>query len=111
MVAMRVGHDHMRHCLATYGVEQAGYVLLVLGAGVEDRDAAAPDDVAHGTLEGERARIIDQEAAHARHDLLDPPRRQIEAPIERDVVVHPREAPQAVRSSSDLCVLVVSKHL
>ena len=75
MVAMRVGDDHMRDRLAAHGVEQPRYVLLVFGPRIEDRDAAAPDDVAHGAFKGERARVVGQQPTQARHDLLDPARR------------------------------------
>jgi hypothetical protein len=61
---------------------------VVERAGIDDRDLAAPDDVGHRALVGERARIVAQDAPHTRHDLLDRVGWQLEALVERDVVAH-----------------------
>ena len=85
---MGVGDDDVRHRLAAHRVEQRIDVLLVEGTGIDDGDLAAPDDVAQRPLEGERARIVDQDAPHAGHDLLDHAGREIERAVEWDVVGH-----------------------
>ena len=58
------------------------------GPGIDDRDLAAADDVAQRALEGERARIVAQDAPHAGHDLLDHAGREVEGSVEGDVVGH-----------------------
>ena len=85
---MGVGDDDVGHRLAAHGVEQRLDVLLVERAGIDDRDLAAPDDVAQRSLEGERARIVDEDAPHAGRDLLDHAGREVELAIEGDVVGH-----------------------
>ena len=85
---MGVGDDDMGHRLAAHRVEQRIDVPLVERAGIDDRDLAAPDDVAQRPLEGERARIVDEDAPHARHDLLDDAGSEIEGAVEGDVVSH-----------------------
>ena len=74
--------------LAAHGVEQRRDMRLVERARIDDGDTAAADDVAHRALEGERTRIVAQDAPHAGHHLLDLPGRQVEALVERDVVAH-----------------------
>ena len=88
MVAMGVGDDDVGHRLAAHRVEQRIDVLLVEGTGIDDGDLAAPDDVAQRPLEGERARIVDQDAPHAGRDLLDHAGGEVEGSVEGDVVSH-----------------------
>jgi hypothetical protein len=88
MVAVGVSDDDVRHGLAPHRVEQGRDVRLVDGAGIDDGDAAAADDVAHRALEGERAGIVAQDAPDAGRYLLDLARREIESLVEGDVVAH-----------------------
>ena len=55
---------------------------------IDDGDPALANDVAERSLESERPRIVDQHPAHARHHLLDPIGRQVEAAIEGNVLIH-----------------------
>ena len=71
MIAMGVGDEDMRHGLAAHRVEQRRAVGGIVGTGIDDRDLAAADDVAHRALEGERARVVAQDAPHAGHRLVD----------------------------------------
>jgi hypothetical protein len=71
MVAMRMGHEHMRESLAAHGIEEPRDVQLVFGPWI--------------------ARIIDEQAPQARHDLFYLARRKVEAPIERNILGHPRQ--------------------
>ena len=70
MVAMGVGDEDVRHGLAAHRIEHRLDVVLVLRTRIDDRDLAAPEDVAERALEGERPGIVGDDAAHARHDLL-----------------------------------------
>ena len=70
MVAMGVGDKNMRHGLAAHRIEQRRDVRRIVRAGIDDRDLAAPDDVAQRTLERERARIVGQNAPHAGRAFL-----------------------------------------
>src|SRR5579871_212150 len=88
MIAMGVSDDDMRHRLAAYGIEQRRRVARINGARVDDRDPAVADDVAQRPLEGERPRIVGQDAPHARRDVVDDPRSEIERAIEREVFGH-----------------------
>ena len=88
MVAVGMGDEDVRHGLAAHGIEQRRDVRLVERPRIDDRDPAAAEDVGHRALVGERAGIVAQDAAHARHHLLDLPGRQVEALVERDVVAH-----------------------
>src|SRR5437660_2043437 len=47
-------------------------MLFELGAGVDHRDLALPDDIGAGALEGERAGIARDNAADARRDPFEP---------------------------------------
>jgi hypothetical protein len=91
MVAMRMSHEHVRHRFAAHRVEKSRYVRLVFGPWIEDGDPAAPDDVAHGAFVGERARIIGEQPPQARHDLFDLTRREVEAPVEGNILGHPSQ--------------------
>jgi hypothetical protein len=88
MIAMGVGDENMRHRFAAHGVEQRLDVGVIRRAGIDDGDLSAPDDVAHGTLERERAGIIRQQPAHARDDVLDHTGSKVESFVEADVVLH-----------------------
>jgi hypothetical protein len=80
----------MRHGLAAHGVEQRRDVARVVGAGIDDGDTPAPDDIAHRALERERARIVGEQPAHAGRDFLNLAGLEIERAIERNVVCHAR---------------------
>ena len=66
MIAMGVGDEDMRDGLAAHRVEQRRDMGLVERAGIDDGDTAAPDDVAHRALEGERAWIVGRAAGARR---------------------------------------------
>src|SRR5262245_4762850 len=102
MVAMRMGDEDVRHRLAAHRIKQRSDVLRVIGAGIDDGHAPTPDDVAHGALEGEGARIVAEQPADAGRNLLDLARRQVEGAIEGYVVDHARQysAPPQRRHSS-----------
>ena len=70
MIAVGVGDEDRRHRLVAHGVEQRPDMRRIVGARIDDGDAAFADDVADGALEGERAGIVGHHAAHARHDLV-----------------------------------------
>ena len=73
MVAMGVGDQDMRHGLAAHGIEQRCGMRLVVGTGIDDRDLALADDVAHRAGEGERARIVAEHPPHAGADFSTTP--------------------------------------
>ena len=50
MIAMGVGDENVGDGLAAHGVKQRADMRIVVGAGIEDRDLAAADDVADRTL-------------------------------------------------------------
>ena len=89
MIAMGVGDENMRDGLAAHGVKQRGDMGIVVGAGIEDRDFAAADDVAHRALERERSGIIGDHRADLRRNLAYPVGLKVECLIEGDVVAHP----------------------
>ena len=88
MVAMGVRHEDVRHGLAAHGVKQRRVVRRIVGTGIDDRDLAAADDVADRALEGERARIVAQDAPHARHRLVDLAGNELELLVVWDVFGH-----------------------
>ena len=88
MIAMGMGDENVRDGFAAHGIEQRRDMGIVIGAGIEDRDFAAADDVTHRALEGERARIIGDHRAHAGRDLRHRVGLEIESLVERDVVAH-----------------------
>ncbi len=63
-------------------------MALVGGTGIDDGDVAAADDVADRALEGERARVVAHDAAHAGHHLVHRFGGEIELLVEGDVVAH-----------------------
>ena len=69
VVDMGVGDDEMGHGLSAHRVEHGIDVLGQVGAGVDDGDGAAPDDVGAGAVEGEDARIARDHPADRRRDL------------------------------------------
>ena len=87
MVAMGVGDQDMRHGLAAHGIEQGCGMFLAVGTGIDDRDLAVAYDVAHRAGEGERARIVGENAPHAGNDLLGHAGLQRKIAVEGDVVV------------------------
>src|SRR5438445_12505336 len=60
---------------------------LIIGAGIDDRDLAPAYDVADGTSEGERARIVTEDSADPGADFVDDAGFERKVAIERDVVV------------------------
>ena len=88
MIAMRMRDEDMGDGLAAHGVEQSGDVLAVVGARIDDRDIAAPDDIGDRSLEGERARIAGAERADAGRDLLHHAGNEVEASVEGNVFAH-----------------------
>src|SRR5581483_3567257 len=88
MVAMRVGDEYMRHCFATYGVEQRADMRGIVGTRIDDRDLAAAEDVADRPLEGKGTRVVGHDPPHARHGLVHHARREIESLVEGNVVGH-----------------------
>ena len=88
MIAVGMGDENMRHRLAAHGVEQRTDMRGIVGTGIDDRDVAAAEDVADGSLERERTRVIGHDPSHARHRLVDRVRREIEFLVEGNVVVH-----------------------
>src|SRR6266487_4775422 len=87
VVAVGMGDENMRHRLAAHGVEQRLGVRFVVGAGIDDRDLALADDVTDRAGEGERARIVAENASHAGAGFIDDTRLEREVAVERDVVV------------------------
>ena len=67
---MRVRDEDVRHGLAAHRIEHRRDVRRIVRARIDDRDLAAPDDVAERALEGERPGIVGDDAAHARRDLF-----------------------------------------
>ena len=88
MVAMGVRDDDLGHRLPAHRVQQRIDVLRIERTGIDDRDLPAPDDVAQRPLEGERARIVDEDAPHAGRDFLHHAGLKVELAIEGDVVGH-----------------------
>ena len=88
MVAMRVGDEDVRDRLVADRIEDRLRVRLVVGAGVDDRDLSASDDVGDGAGEGERAGIVGDDPADAWRNLFDLIGWKVEALVEGDVVAH-----------------------
>src|SRR5258708_10730853 len=87
VVAVGMGDQDMRHGLAPHRIEQRRRMGFVVGAGIDDRDLAAADDITHRAGEGERARIIAEDPPHARTDFFGHAGFSGEIAVERDVVV------------------------
>ena len=62
MIAVGMGDENVGDGFAAHGVEQRGDMGVVVRPGIDDRDLAAADDVAHRALEGERAGIVGDDA-------------------------------------------------
>src|SRR6185369_15317713 len=84
---MGMGDENMRYRLAAHGVEQRPGMRFVIRAGINDRDLALAHDVADRAGEGERARIIAEDAAHAWAGFIGDSGLEREVAVERDVVV------------------------
>ncbi len=87
VVAMGMGDENMRHGLAAHGIEQRPGMRFIIRAGIDDRDLALADDVADRSGEGERARIVAENAPHAGAGFIDDTRLEREVAVERHVVV------------------------
>ena len=57
---MGVGDKDVRHCLATHSIKQRGDMCGIVGPGIDNGHLPPADDVTHGSLEGERARVVGQ---------------------------------------------------
>ncbi len=85
---MCVRDEDVRDGLTAHRIEQRRDVSRIVRARVDDRDVAAPDDVADRTLEGERPGIVGDDAAHAWRNLFGAAGLEIENAIVRDVFGH-----------------------
>ena len=88
MIAVSVRHENMGDGFTAHGVEQGGDVRLVERPGIDDRDLAAADDVGHRSFEREWSGIVGEYPPHARRGLRHGFGRQVEAPVEGNVVAH-----------------------
>jgi len=88
MIAVCMGDENMADGLVAHGIEEGRDMGVVVRAGIEDRDRAAPDNVTHRTFERERARIIGDHRAHARRHGFHGVGFEIEGLVEGDVVAH-----------------------
>jgi hypothetical protein len=87
MIAMGMGDENMRHRLAAHGVKQRTDMRRIVGTRIDDRDVAAAEDIADGSLERERTRVVGHDSSHARRRLVDRVRREIKILVEGNVVV------------------------
>ena|SRR6059036_410502 len=85
---MSMGDQDVRYSLAPNRIEKRFDVRFIERARIDHSNMIVTDNVANGALEGERPRIVAEQSTHARIDLLDLAGREIEAPVERDVVTH-----------------------
>jgi hypothetical protein len=88
MVAVGVGDENGGDSVAAHGVEQRCDVRIVVGAGIEDRDFAAADNVADRTFVGERPGIVGDDRSHSGRHRCGATRHQFECLVIADVVVH-----------------------
>ena len=88
MIAVSVRHENMGDGFTAHGVEQGGDVRLVERPGIDDRDLAAADDVGHRSFEREWSGVVGEYPPHARRGLRHGFGRQVEAPVEGNVVAH-----------------------
>src|SRR5262249_31050868 len=88
MIAMGMSDDDVRHRLAAQGIKQRSRVAPIAGPRIDDRDLTAANDVAQRPLEGERARIVGEDAPHAGRDVVDNAGSEVEGAVEWDVVGH-----------------------
>ena len=87
VVVVGMGDQDMGHGLAAHGIQQRFRMRFVVRPRIDDRDLAAADDVTDRAGEGERARIVAENAPHAGADLVDDSGLKREIAVERDVVV------------------------
>src|SRR5262249_16511222 len=88
VIAVRMSDEDVRYGLTPHGIEQRLDVRFLERARIDHGNTIPTNNVADGSLEGERSRIVAQQPAHTRIDLLDLAGWEIEAPVERDVVIH-----------------------
>ena len=69
VIAVRVGDEHVAEPALADGFEDGFQVRGILGAGIDQREIVAADDVGVGALEGERAGIVGNDADHAGRQL------------------------------------------
>src|ERR1700678_1473189 len=86
VVAVGMGDQDMRHGLAPHSIKQRRRVGRIVWAGIDDRDLAVADDVAHRSREGERTWIVAEDTPNARPYFLDHARLKRKVAIKRDVV-------------------------
>src|SRR5262245_60024256 len=106
MVAVRMGDEKVRDGCAAHRIEQRRDVVLVIGPGVDDRHRVVSDDVAHGSLEGERARIVREHAAYAERDLVHATGHEIQSLVEGNVVGHALGLPRDAKDASHIATSV-----
>ena len=63
MIAVGVRDQDMGDGFTAHGIKQRLHMRRIVRPGIDDRDFAAADDVTHRALEGERARIVGEDAA------------------------------------------------
>ena len=66
VIDMGVGDQDVRHRLAAHGAQHGVDMVLLVGAGIDDRHLAVADDVGAGALEGEGTGIVGDDAADQR---------------------------------------------
>src|SRR5690348_2910768 len=88
MIAMSMSDENMRYRLITHGIEERADVSRIVGAGVDDRDFPMAEDVAHGSLESEWARVVGHDPPHARHGLVHHVPCELEIFVEGNIVAH-----------------------
>ena len=107
MVAVGMGHQDMRDGFVTHCIKQRRDMHDIVGAGIDNRHLAVPDDVADRTFERERAWIIGHDRAYAGRHFLDLIGLEAETLVERNVVIHVGGGPSiliyaaTIRSQSD----------
>ena len=69
VIRVGMGDEDVGHRFAAQGMKQGGKMRVVRRAGIDHRHLPAAHDEGRGSLEGVRAGIIDQHAAHQRRDL------------------------------------------
>src|SRR5579885_1292296 len=70
MVAVAVGNQDVGETLALEGLGDRFEVGLVVGAGIDDRNPAAADEIGIGAEKGIRPGIVGDDAADARRNLF-----------------------------------------
>ena len=85
---MCVCDEDMRDGLAAHGIEQRRDVSRIVRSRIDDRDLAAPDDVADRALEGEWSRVVGNDAANAWSDFFGAAGLELKNLVVRNVVSH-----------------------